>query len=185
MLGGREQRALGWTDVELAGADLLNRREAPRRMKTEYEETILPESASEEFSPIYGAVAAPQIPPRPTHGGPGPHPASPLDGPNRCRCLYPCPQPSAPGFGLCPIMVANLQTEPRAGEWGTIAQSFALQSAVVYPIKRQETCFGLLVMASQTWGMTLSTGDLCLSGHCERSLGPRASPWGWPQQFSV
>ncbi|MEB3289609.1 MAG: GAF domain-containing protein [Leptolyngbya sp.] len=59
-----------------------------------------------------------------------------------------------------PVMVANLQAEPRAGEWGRIAQPFALQSAVVYPIKRQETCFGLLVMASQRWGVTLSTGEL-------------------------
>ncbi|MFH7243831.1 MAG: GAF domain-containing protein [Spirulina sp.] len=59
-----------------------------------------------------------------------------------------------------PLMVADLQNEIRAGEWGLVAKQFALQSAVIYPIKRQETCFGLLVMASPRWGVTLSLGDL-------------------------
>jgi GAF domain-containing protein len=59
-----------------------------------------------------------------------------------------------------PLMVADLQNELRAGEWGLVAKQFALQSAVIYPIKRQETCFGLLVMASPHWGVTLSLGDL-------------------------
>lgn len=58
-----------------------------------------------------------------------------------------------------PVMVADLQNEPRAGEWGALAQQLALQSAVVYPLKRQETCFGLLVMASSRWGLTLSTAE--------------------------
>ncbi|QQE65451.1 hypothetical protein GFS31_21390 [Leptolyngbya sp. BL0902] len=58
-----------------------------------------------------------------------------------------------------PVMVADLQHEPRAGEWGSLAEQLALQSAVVYPIKRQETCFGLLVMASSRWGLTLSTAE--------------------------
>lgn len=59
-----------------------------------------------------------------------------------------------------PLMVADLQNEVRAGEWGLVAKQFALQSAMIYPIKRQETCFGLLVMASSQWGVTLSLGDL-------------------------
>lgn len=59
-----------------------------------------------------------------------------------------------------PLMVADLQNEVRAGEWGQVAKQFGLQSAVIYPIKRQETCFGLLVMASPRWGMTLSLAEL-------------------------
>ena len=59
-----------------------------------------------------------------------------------------------------PLIVADLQNEVRAGEWGLVAKQFALQSAVVYPIKRQDTCFGLLVMASPHWGITLSVEEL-------------------------
>lgn len=59
-----------------------------------------------------------------------------------------------------PLVVADLQNEMRAGEWGLIAKQFALQSAVVYPIKRQEICFGLLVLASPRWGITLSLEEL-------------------------
>lgn len=59
-----------------------------------------------------------------------------------------------------PLMVADLQNEGRAGEWGIVAKQFALQSAVIYPIKRQDTCFGLMVMASPRWGITLTLADL-------------------------
>ncbi|MEY3297648.1 MAG: hypothetical protein RLZZ597_908 [Cyanobacteriota bacterium] len=59
-----------------------------------------------------------------------------------------------------PLVVADLQNEVRAGEWGQVAKQFGLQSAVIYPIKRQEVCFGLLVMASPRWGITLSRADL-------------------------
>ncbi|MGF1571208.1 MAG: ATP-binding protein [Nodosilinea sp.] len=55
-----------------------------------------------------------------------------------------------------PLIVADLQTEIRAGEWGVIAKQLALQSAIVYPIKRQEDCLGLLVLASPRWGLSSS-----------------------------
>lgn len=55
-----------------------------------------------------------------------------------------------------PIMVPDLQNETRAGDWGAIAKQYALQSAIIYPIKRQERCFGVLVLASPRWGLTAS-----------------------------
>jgi len=58
-----------------------------------------------------------------------------------------------------PLIVADLQNEVRAGEWGVIAKQFALQSAILYPIKRQEVCFGLLVLASPRWGITSSLAE--------------------------
>ncbi|NJL47634.1 MAG: GAF domain-containing protein [Leptolyngbyaceae cyanobacterium SM2_5_2] len=58
-----------------------------------------------------------------------------------------------------PLIVADLQNEVRAGEWGVIAKQFALQSAILYPIKRQEICFGLLVLASPRWGLTSSLAE--------------------------
>ncbi|MGG6237393.1 GAF domain-containing protein [Nodosilinea sp. AN01ver1] len=58
-----------------------------------------------------------------------------------------------------PLIVADLQNEIRAGEWGTIAKQLALQSAIIFPIKRQEVCFGLLVLASPAWGKSASLGE--------------------------
>ncbi len=58
-----------------------------------------------------------------------------------------------------PLIVADLQNEVRAGEWGVIAKQFALQSAILYPIKRQDVCFGLLVLASPRWGLTSSLAE--------------------------
>ncbi|TVQ07225.1 MAG: GAF domain-containing protein [Leptolyngbya sp. DLM2.Bin27] len=58
-----------------------------------------------------------------------------------------------------PLVVADLQNEIRAGEWGTIAKQLALQSAIIFPIKYQEVCFGLLVLASPDWGKSASLGE--------------------------
>ena len=58
-----------------------------------------------------------------------------------------------------PLIVADLLNEIRAGEWGTIAKQLSLQSALLFPIKRQDVCFGVLVLASSQWGMTPSLGD--------------------------
>ncbi len=58
-----------------------------------------------------------------------------------------------------PLIVADLQNEIRAGEWGTIAKQLALQSAIIFPIKRQDVCFGLLVLASSEWGKSASLGE--------------------------
>ena len=58
-----------------------------------------------------------------------------------------------------PLIVADLQNEIRAGEWGTIAKQLSLQSALVFPIKRQDNCLGLVVLASSQWGVTPSLSD--------------------------
>ncbi|HSM82080.1 MAG TPA: ATP-binding protein [Nodosilinea sp.] len=58
-----------------------------------------------------------------------------------------------------PLIVADLQNEIRAGEWGSIAKQMALQSAIIFPIKHQDVCFGLLVLASPAWGKSASLGE--------------------------
>ncbi|MBE9138392.1 GAF domain-containing protein [Nodosilinea sp. LEGE 07088] len=60
---------------------------------------------------------------------------------------------------LRPLIVADLQNEIRAGEWGTIAKQLKLQSAIIFPIKHQESCLGLLVLASPDWGKSASLGE--------------------------
>ncbi|HEY9737906.1 MAG TPA: GAF domain-containing protein, partial [Trichocoleus sp.] len=58
-----------------------------------------------------------------------------------------------------PLIVADFQNEPRSGEWGAIAKNFNLQSGVLFPIRRQDVCFGILLLASQRWGISPSTGE--------------------------
>jgi hypothetical protein len=55
--------------------------------------------------------------------------------------------------------VIDLQNEGRAGEWGQIAKQLSLQSAILYPIKRQDVCYGVLVLASTRWGLSPSLGE--------------------------
>lgn len=70
-----------------------------------------------------------------------------------------------------PIMVPDLQNEARAGDWGPIAKQYALQSAIIYPIKRQERCFGVLVLASSRWGLAAS---LAQRSHLSIAIGALA-----------
>lgn len=58
-----------------------------------------------------------------------------------------------------PLIIADLQNEIRAGEWGAIAKQLSLQSAIVFPVKRQDSCFGLIVLASTQWGVTPTLGE--------------------------
>jgi GAF domain-containing protein/signal transduction histidine kinase len=58
-----------------------------------------------------------------------------------------------------PLIVADFQNEPRGGEWVAIAKHLALQSGVLFPIRRQDLCFGILLLGSQRWGISPSTGE--------------------------
>ena len=58
-----------------------------------------------------------------------------------------------------PLIVADLQSEPRAGEWRPLAKQMKIQSAVLFPIRRQNTCFGILLLGSTRWGLTPSAGE--------------------------
>jgi GAF domain-containing protein len=57
------------------------------------------------------------------------------------------------------LIIVDLQNEARAGEWGHIARQFSLQSAILYPIKHQDVCYGVLVLASTQWGQSPSLGE--------------------------
>ena len=56
-----------------------------------------------------------------------------------------------------PIVVANLQAEPRAGEWSPIAAKFKLQGTAIFPLRRKDRCFGVLVLGTDRWGLSPST----------------------------
>lgn len=58
-----------------------------------------------------------------------------------------------------PLIVADFQNEPRGGEWNAIAKSLSLQSGVLFPIRRQDVCYGILLLGSQRWGASPSLGE--------------------------
>lgn len=58
-----------------------------------------------------------------------------------------------------PLVVTDFQDEPRAGDWSAIAKSLSLQSAAFFPIRRQDVCFGILLLASPRWGISPSAGE--------------------------
>ncbi len=58
-----------------------------------------------------------------------------------------------------PILVPDLAAESRSGEWRAIAKKHGLQAAAIYPIRRKSDCFGVLVLASNHWGITPDTAE--------------------------
>jgi GAF domain-containing protein len=55
-----------------------------------------------------------------------------------------------------PMVIADLQSESRAGEWAPIAAKFKLQGTAIFPLRRKDRCFGVLVLGSNRWGLTPS-----------------------------
>ncbi|MEO0455072.1 MAG: GAF domain-containing protein [Cyanobacteria bacterium P01_A01_bin.114] len=53
-----------------------------------------------------------------------------------------------------PITVPSLREEPRAGEWAAISTKFGVQGAAVWPIRHQDTCFGVMVLGVDHWGLS-------------------------------
>lgn len=58
-----------------------------------------------------------------------------------------------------PLSIADIQNEPRAGEWALLGKQLGIQSAVVFPIRRQNVCFGILLLGSSRWGISPSIGE--------------------------
>lgn len=48
--------------------------------------------------------------------------------------------------------VPDLRDEPRAGEWRSMAQRFAIQGTVILPIRHKDRCFGVVLLGSLLWG---------------------------------
>ncbi|MEM9903413.1 MAG: GAF domain-containing protein [Cyanobacteria bacterium P01_D01_bin.44] len=53
-----------------------------------------------------------------------------------------------------PITVPSLLEEPRAGEWGAIATKFKVKGAAVWPIRHLDTCYGVMVLGVEHWGLS-------------------------------
>jgi len=73
-----------------------------------------------------------------------------------------------------PLIVVDLRQEPSAGEWTAIAQSLNIQSAILYPVRRKNSCIGLMVLGSERWGITPSAEE---RAHLSVLLGTLAEAW--------
>ncbi|WP_413167292.1 GAF domain-containing protein [Capilliphycus salinus ALCB114379] len=49
---------------------------------------------------------------------------------------------------LQPIAIADLQIEPRAGDWCKLAQTYKIHSTLLYPLRHKDRCFGLVLLGS-------------------------------------
>ncbi|MEM8545044.1 MAG: GAF domain-containing protein [Cyanobacteria bacterium P01_H01_bin.119] len=58
-----------------------------------------------------------------------------------------------------PLAVPDLRAESRAGEWTKIAETLNLQGTLIFPIRRRNLCFGVMVLSSERWGISPSSSE--------------------------
>lgn len=51
-----------------------------------------------------------------------------------------------------PLAVPDLRQELRAGEWRKVAQTYAVQGTVIFPVRYKDRCFGVTLLGSSLWG---------------------------------
>lgn len=58
-----------------------------------------------------------------------------------------------------PLIINDLRVESRIAAWKDVAEDFNIQGALIFPVRRRDTCYGLLIMGSTNWGQTISNSD--------------------------
>jgi GAF domain-containing protein len=58
-----------------------------------------------------------------------------------------------------PIGIPDLREEPRAGEWRRAGQKYSIQGTIVFPIRRKNDCFGVVLLGSPLWGTSPHAGE--------------------------
>lgn len=58
-----------------------------------------------------------------------------------------------------PLAVPDLRAESRAGEWSKLAESLQIQGTLIFPIRRRDFCFGVMVLGSERWGISPSSAE--------------------------
>ncbi|MGF1601746.1 MAG: GAF domain-containing protein [Thermosynechococcaceae cyanobacterium] len=70
-----------------------------------------------------------------------------------------------------PAVVANLQTDQRAGQWQAVAQRTNIEGALIYPLRHQQTSYGLMILGSHHWGGTPRPEDMTHLSILSSALG--------------
>lgn len=58
-----------------------------------------------------------------------------------------------------PLLISDLRVEPRVGHWKTLAETFDIQGALLFPVRRREVCHGLILFGTSYWGQTIDASD--------------------------
>lgn len=58
-----------------------------------------------------------------------------------------------------PLLVNDLRVESRVGRWNAIAQDLDIQGALLFPLRRRDTCHGLMLLGTPHWGNTVDSQD--------------------------
>ncbi len=58
-----------------------------------------------------------------------------------------------------PLIVNDLRGEARIATWNAWAESEGIQGALIFPIRRRDVCYGLLLMGSTQWGQVVNNSD--------------------------
>ncbi|NJN04265.1 MAG: GAF domain-containing protein [Leptolyngbyaceae cyanobacterium RM1_1_2] len=58
-----------------------------------------------------------------------------------------------------PLAVPDLRAEPKAGVWLPLAEKQNIQGTLLFPIRYRNTCLGVLMLATQQWGMSPSSSE--------------------------
>jgi GAF domain-containing protein len=53
-----------------------------------------------------------------------------------------------------PLIVNDLKSEPRAGDWSLLAERLQIQGALLFPIRYRDACRGLVLLGSSHWGQS-------------------------------
>lgn len=58
-----------------------------------------------------------------------------------------------------PLIVNDLRIEPRAGTWCKVAERQGLQSALLFPLRYRDACYGLMMLGKPQWGDAPTPSD--------------------------
>ncbi|VXD20900.1 conserved hypothetical protein [Planktothrix serta PCC 8927] len=58
-----------------------------------------------------------------------------------------------------PLVVPDLRSETRAGEWQKAAQAFNIQGTILFPMRYKDRCFGVVLLGSSEWGISPSSTE--------------------------
>jgi len=58
-----------------------------------------------------------------------------------------------------PLIINDLRVESRIASWNSLAEECGIQGALIFPVRRRDVCYGLLLMGSTQWGQTISNSD--------------------------
>lgn len=52
------------------------------------------------------------------------------------------------------VLVNDLRIEPRIGYWSQLAERFNIQGTLLFPLRRRDACYGVMLLGTQQWGQS-------------------------------